>query len=1191
MKRILLLTSAITFSLFIIGQNWVDINKSNSEKISLISSTPNSSTIHFTLDGFSYNTVETDNGEAWKISTEDGAPILRTGAPDLPLYATSVIIPGDAKMDVKIVSSQYKEFNDVLVAPSKGNLLRTVDPSTVDYKYGKYYDLDEYYPAELGKLRDPYIVRDFRGQTLLIQPIQYNPVTKTLRVYFDITLEVSVVGNSTINILDSEPTTVVSPFNNIYNRHFINYSTNGRYTPVEEAGNMLIISYADFMDEMQPFIDWKVMSGTPVEIVDVATIGGSANIKQYIADYYNNNGLTYVLLIGDSQQVPSSIVGGNDSDVDYSYTAGNDHYPDLFVGRFSAETEAHVITQVTRVLDYEQTPIADTAWYSKAIGIASSEGTGDDGEYDYEHMRNIADNKLLPFTYNYAHEFYDGNQGGNDAPGNPSSSMVADAVNTGATIINYVGHGSTSSWATSGFSSSNVSNLTNNDKLPFIFSVACVNGNFVNSYCFAEAWMRAENNGEPSGAIATLMSTINQSWNPPMRGQDEMNDILTEAYSDNIKRTFGGISMNGCMNMNDVYGSGGDVMTDTWTIFGDPSLEIRTAAPQDLTVTHSATLPLGSTSLIVSCDADGSLATLSMDGEIIGSAVVNGGSATISFDPLNEPGTADIVVTSFNYYPYISTIDIISASGPFVIYASNMINDIAGNNNGLMDYSESILLTVGMLNAGSEDALGITTTLSTSSEYIELLDSVADYGDIIAGDTAFVTDGFSFNVANNIPDIIIANFVITATDQSGSNIWESSFMLTAHAPILTFTGFSIDDSNGNGNGKIEPGETVDIIIETSNDGSAEAYNTITELSTTSQYITINSDPQVVGNLPGNETATVTYNVTSGGDTPEGTLASFSLNIIADHDITGEGEFDTYIGQKPVLIVNLASSPSADSMQVCFQNLEVGCDLSTTLSEELGIYTSVFVLLGIYPNNHPLTADEGELLEQYLNSGGRAYMEGGDAWAFDDQTGAHEMFHIDGQVDGSSDLSTILGESNGIMDGFSFAYDGNNNYIDHIAAKSGGNLIFSNASPEYGTGVSYEDNTYKTIGTSFEFAGLANNVNFSKDNVMEEILYFFGIDFIWTDIEDNLTNSTDVKAFPVPAYDKLTFSFYLEKQENVELSVFDLNGRKIETLIERESLSKGNHNTIWNIGDIDSGIYFYNMTIGNSSITKKVIVMK
>lgn len=412
MKQFLLLAIGFLLSVSLLSVNWISLPANpSSENISLVSSTDDKTTIRFSIDGFGYKNVETDRGTAWKISTPQGATMLEAGSPELPLYAISMIIPGTARMDVKVTSSQYMEFKDVLVAPSKGNLLRTVDPGTVDYNFGKVYNVDSYYPGEQGKLREPYIVRDYRGQALAIMPMQYNPVSKILRVYYDITFEVFVSGASSINTLEEEKVAVYSEFHNIYKHQFINYSNSNRYTPVEETGNMLIISYADFMDEVQPLIDWKVKSGTPTEIVDVSTIGGSSDIKQYITDYYNNNGLTYVLLVGDSQQVPSSIVGGNDSDVDYSYTAGNDHYPDLFVGRFSAETEAHVITQVTRVLNYEQSPTSDTAWYSKAIGIASQEGTGDDGEYDYEHIRNIGDNKLIPFTYNYAYELFDGSQG------------------------------------------------------------------------------------------------------------------------------------------------------------------------------------------------------------------------------------------------------------------------------------------------------------------------------------------------------------------------------------------------------------------------------------------------------------------------------------------------------------------------------------------------------------------------------------------------------------------------------------------------------------------------------------------------------------------------------------------------------------------------------------------------------------
>ena len=74
-----------------------------------------------------------------------------------------------------------------------------------------------------------------------------------------------------------------------------------------------------------------------------------------------------------------------------------------------------------------------------------------------------------------------------------------------------------------------VNGLVNMGMSPFIWSVACVNGEFHIGTCFAATWLRATGtNGVPTGAIAVLMSTVNQSWSPPMDGQEEMNDILVE---------------------------------------------------------------------------------------------------------------------------------------------------------------------------------------------------------------------------------------------------------------------------------------------------------------------------------------------------------------------------------------------------------------------------------------------------------------------------------------------------------------------------------------------------------------------------------------------------------------------------------------------------------------------------------------
>jgi hypothetical protein len=225
------------------------------------------------------------------------------------------------------------------------------------------------------------------------------------------------------------------------------------------------------------------------------------------------------------------------------------------------------------------------AWFDRAMGIASDQGAGhgDDGEADFEHMRNIRD-VLLGWNLTEIGEFYDGSQGGEDLAGNPTPEDIASYLNSGASIINYTGHGSTTSWGTSGFSNANIDNLTNDDKLPFIFSVACINGNFTNSTSFSEAWLRATNpsTGNPVGAIGFYGSTINQSWTPPMEAQDAFNDMLiTESYP-----SYGALVYSASSAMMDAYGSAdnedGTDMFLTWTLFGDPSISTAPSCNADL---------------------------------------------------------------------------------------------------------------------------------------------------------------------------------------------------------------------------------------------------------------------------------------------------------------------------------------------------------------------------------------------------------------------------------------------------------------------------------------------------------------------------------------------------------------------------------------------------------------------------------
>jgi hypothetical protein len=266
---------------------------------------------------------------------------------------------------------------------------------------------------------------------------------------------------------------------------------------------------------------------------------------------------------------------------------------------------------------------------------------------------------LLGYTYTLVDEFYDGSQGGEDDPGNPTSSMVQAAVDDGRSIINYCGHGGPTSWSTSGFSNTNINNLVNDNQLPYVVCVACNNGEFEHyTTCFAEAWMRATNNGEPTGAIGVYASTQSQSWNPPMDAQDEIVDILVETYPGNIRHTLGALSFQGAMHMIDEYGSSAYDEIDTWTLFGDPSLQIRTDTPTSFTVIHNSQIPNGATTFNVTVTGvEDALCALSQNGMLLGASYTDAtGSALITFDPLTDVTPIDLVVTAYNKIPYNATI-------------------------------------------------------------------------------------------------------------------------------------------------------------------------------------------------------------------------------------------------------------------------------------------------------------------------------------------------------------------------------------------------------------------------------------------------------------------------------------------------------------------------------------------------------
>lgn len=835
-------------------------------QVKLINETAQEIQLQVNIDDYQLTTVDI-NGEKWsRLTIPDGSVLMEAGSPELPKWAVSVQIPDFSSWRAEIVSSEYIELQNIKIAPSKGNLTRNINPSDIPFTFGPAYSQNEFYPESLTKLGDPYILRDFRGMAVQLQAFQYNPVQQILRVYKSFTIKLYQTNDEIINpmIRSGEARRASSEFEQIYRRQFINYPE-GKYNAVAEEGEMLIISHPSFMEVLAPLVSWKIQRGMPTTMVDVTTIGNSSAIKSFIANAYSHSNLTYVLLVGDHAYVPSSSTSAGVSDNNYAYITGSDHYPEVFIGRFSAETVAHAQTMVERVLDYERNPLL-SSHFEHSLALGSSQGPGDDGEMDYQHLRNMQVD-LLGFTYTSKSEFFDGSQGGLDVSGDPTAAAVAAQLNVGAGVILYTGHGSDISFSSSNFSNSHVNALTNIGKLPFIWAVACVNGNFANQTCFAEAWTRATSNNKPSGAIATMMSTINQSWNPPMCAQDEMVDILTESYTNNIKRSFGGISMNGCMLMNDEYGSAGYEMTDTWTCFGDPSLMVRTKTPQTLSITHLPTTFIGMNSFQVNSLNNGAFVALTSGNQILGTGHILNGSAIISHPILNNVGTITITVTGFNFVPYIATIDIIPNEGPFVTLNSYQVNDQNGNTNFEADFNETIQLDLSLLNVGIEKAYNVTGTLSSQDPFVTILSNTYAFGDIDSAAGINPNGVFTIQISESIADQHSIPFTLTLVDDS-ANTWTSAFSISVNAPELELSLISVDEMiPANMNGRLDAGEHFKLTLKASNIGHAPIDQAIVELISASAFLTLTNSSYTTSIINGGEDSLFIFEGTIANNTP------------------------------------------------------------------------------------------------------------------------------------------------------------------------------------------------------------------------------------------------------------------------------------------------------------------------------------
>lgn len=603
-------------------------------------------TLQYVLQNQDYqiSTVKINKKDYTFITLKDASRERNKGEPDLPQVAQAVIIPDKGVMQLKIIDSQFTEQKVNAIVASKGPLSRKFNPADVPCVFGPVYSKNSWFPKLCAHLGRPYIAGDYRGSVVYFQPFQYNPSNNTLRIYSKITVSISYTSEPGINEKSRSGGLLITPsFDQIYSHSFVNYPKI-HHQVITEEGSMLVISHKDFMPAAEPLVDWKNKRGVKTELVDIATIGTSADsIQTYIANYYKDKSknLKYLLLVGDADKIPSlknidwidSDAKNGTSDNMYGMIEGDDAYMEIFVGRLSGNSATDIQNQVDKILYYERKFSVNDTWLGNAVV------TADTTERDDLTAINYIISDLSGYIYKSINKYTVA------TVDNPK--MVSD-VNKGIGVHFNASHGDVG--YTVALVNDDVIKMTNVNKYPFNFTSACLPGKFdTTTECLAEVLLRKEK----GGFAGAFMATINQTWDEPYAAIKEQADILCEKYPSNIKRTYGGIAINGCFKMLDQYPTEGPEQLRCWELFGDPNMHVYTSTPIAMTINHPANVDTGIQNITISGTDKATICLYSKKLGIQKALDLSSGKAVFSIPVSGKDGdTIYVTGTMYNHVTY-----------------------------------------------------------------------------------------------------------------------------------------------------------------------------------------------------------------------------------------------------------------------------------------------------------------------------------------------------------------------------------------------------------------------------------------------------------------------------------------------------------------------------------------------------------
>jgi hypothetical protein len=832
-------------------------------------------------------------------TVESGAGIVEMagcvplGAPGNPLLPTRKMIvllpPGEKVLEVRVSASPEQALD----GSWQVTWAQTPQPMSLPAPFVRtlpnqaIYESDAPFPAERGRLITEETLSGHRIAFLQLYPVLYRAESGRLSWSDHISVEVVTTlidGVDPARIANLRQTPEVNGRIAALVDNPEELSLYGRAAPAGNAGTRLdagsypyvIITTAEMAPAYQALALFEASRGMHTKIVlldeitaDYPGVDAAEQVRNFVIDAYQTWGVEYIMLGGDSNMIPvrnlycdaggtidsfpgdcyyEALDGTWDDDHDgvWGEPAEADLAGELAVGRITARNAADLNNWLHKNEMYTDRPVVPEIQKALFMG----ERMDDVPTYSGIYMDDVKD---YCCDWGYCTSGYPNSYLKQTLYDSPTYTWgPADAIamfNSGFPTSHHLGHSNT----TYGMKMSNPDALSfTNDGVSHSYVFMSTQGCYSNNFDNADTPSISEAFVLDDHCAVAFLGCTRYGWYCPGY------DIGPSQHYDRqqVDARYGeGFVTAGWANVDSKIDNIWQM--DPWNrwchyeicLLGDPAMPQWNILQGQLVVTHDAGYVMGQGAMTVTVTCDGqpvagaTVSIYSDDLDAWASAVSNA-QGIVTLDPAPvDPFPLRVKAVKPDYLPGTGDIAVDPGMQAWLEWDATTLDDdmtgpSVGDADGMADRGETAQFMVRLRNIGHVAAQNVTALITTDDPRVEILDPTASYGVIDGMGYQTNADDILVRVTDSIADGDVIPFSVRMTCDNRHE-WTGAFNVTLHAPIFSLASWSIDDTaEGDGDGKIEPGERFAIRVSIGNSGSDQGRDIQGQLSSTDPYLTI-----------------------------------------------------------------------------------------------------------------------------------------------------------------------------------------------------------------------------------------------------------------------------------------------------------------------------------------------------------------